>query len=252
MATDSMLTSPSLSIEFEHKSPKLEALTDNCAIATAGDALVHTELCEATGEAVGSMKNPSILKIVDCVKKAYANLRQQKILETILIPKGFEDMDDFYQKQRHILPEIAMTIQRAIDRYDYGLEILVGGVDSRAHIHAVVNPGTSAPFDSLGHAAIGSGYPHATTTFIAHEYHEDFPLHSALLVAYEAKKISEKAPGVGSNMTNMCVIAKNGVKVLSDNDIKMIDQVYKARIEEQRKLNTTKDWAKELSGVLRI
>jgi 20S proteasome alpha/beta subunit len=250
MASDSMLTSSGLSIEFEHRKPKLMAVSNNCVMATAGDALVHTELHEATCESAEALNKPTVGQIVDCVKKAYTGLRQQKIVETILLPKGFEGIDDFYHKQRNIMPEIAMTIQRQIDRFDYGLDVLLGGVDTRAHIHGIENPGTSAPYDSIGYSAIGSGYPHATTTFIANEYHEDFPLHSALLVAYEAKKISEKAPGVGANMTNMCVIAKNGVKMLSDNDIRKIDQVYKSRIEEQKKLNTAKDWAKELSGVL--
>ncbi len=250
MASDSMLTSPSLSIEFEIKSPKLEELCENCAIATAGDALVHTELVEETALTINHMKSPTVTQVVDSIKKSYATLRQRKIVETILQPKGFESMADFYDRQRHILPEIAMTIQRAIDRYDYGLEILVGGVDTRAHIHAVVNPGTSAPFDSLGHAAIGSGYPHATTSFIANEYHQDFPLGRALLVAYEAKKISEKAPGVGSNLTNMCVISKNAVRMLTDADIKKLDQVYRGKIEEQTKLLQGRDWAKELGGML--
>ena len=72
------------------------------------------------------------------------------------------------------------------------------------------------------------------------------------MIAYEAKRVSEKAPGVGSNMTNMCVINKNGVKMLSETDISRIDEVYRSRIEEQKKQNTAKDWAKELGGALKF
>src|SRR3989442_2698918 len=89
MASDSMLTSSGLSIEFEHRKPKLMAVSNNCVMATAGDALVHTELHEATCESVEALKNPTVGQIVDCVKKAYTDLRRQKIVETILTPKGF-------------------------------------------------------------------------------------------------------------------------------------------------------------------
>ena len=70
------------------------------------------------------------------------------------------------------------------------------------------------------------------------------------MVAYEAKKISEKAPGVGSNLTNMCVITKNSVRMLTDADIRKLDGVYRGKIEEQTKLLQGRDWAKELGGML--
>ena len=252
MASDNMITSSGLSVEFEHRRPKLMQVADNCVIATAGDALVVTELHEAACDEIDKLNRPSIKQIVDCIKQSYTDLRHKKIEETILSPRGFENIGDFYRRQTNMMPEIVMTIQRRIEQFDFGLDVLLGGVDTRAHIHGIENPGTSAPYDSIGYAAIGSGMPHATTTLIANEYHEDFPLYNALMIAYEAKRVSEKAPGVGSNMTNMCVINKNGVKMLSETDISRIDEVYRSRIEEQKKQNTAKDWAKELGGALKF
>jgi 20S proteasome alpha/beta subunit len=105
-----------------------------------------------------------------------------------------------------------LTIQSQLDSYDYGLEILIGGVDSEvAHIYSIDAPGTSKCFDAIGFHAIGSGLPHAINTFIAKDYNQSFPLREALLIIYEAKKISEKAPGVGENITDISVISNKRI-----------------------------------------
>ena len=101
-----------------------------------------------------------------------------------------------------------------------GLIVLIGGVDSRAHLHVVGNPGSSVCFDSIGYSAIGSGMPHALITFISKGYYDVLPLNEALLIAYEAKKISEKAPGVGRITYINIISSKKGIIEFKENDVK--------------------------------
>lgn len=153
-------------------------------------------------------------------------------------------------------PDVGLTIQREIDTYSVGgeggLDILIGGVDSKgAHIYVVGNPGISAPFDSIGYTAIGSGLSHSMATFIAKDYQDALSLNEALLIAYEAKKISEKAPGVGTRITNIAIINQNGITRFDDNDVNELDKVYENIKSSERELSVSKDWAGELNELIK-
>jgi len=255
MISDAMLTSDVLSIKFEHRTPKLTELSDNCVAATAGDALAHTPLFELAKTELNNLKSPLVSDIVDCLKICYKELRQKEILERIIAPRGFPDFETFYKIQRELHPDVSLSVQRQIDTYSIGGEegvtILVGGVDTKgAHIHVVGNPGISVSFDAIGYNAIGSGTPHALATFISREYHHLLPLNEALLIAYEAKKISEKAPGVGDKITNICVIDE-GILQFDEDDVKELDRVYYEKKKSETEFTKTKDWANELKNLFK-
>src|SRR5260370_11762588 len=198
LASDTMITNEFLSINFEHQGRKMNALSGSCIALTAGDALAYTELFNQVELEISRLKDCSVMEIVEAIKKCYQLIRRQEISETILVPRGFEDLTEFHKAQHHLHPEIVLAIQHEIDRYDYGLQILVAGLSGRsAHIYGVFDPGTSKCFDSINFTAIGSGLPHAVNALIAREYHEGFSMPESLMAVYEAKSRSEKAPGVG-------------------------------------------------------
>jgi len=209
LASDSMLTSSALSIQFEHPTKKMARLSDSCIALTAGDALAHTELFNAVQGQVARLKAPSIPEIVSRIKECYQAMREGEILERILNPSGFRGFEEFYNAHRILHSDVIFTKQSQIDNYDYGLEILVAGVsgDNIAHIYGISNPGTSQCFDAIGFHAIGSGLPHAMTTLIGRGCYQETPLKEALLIVYEAKKMAEKAPGVGANITDLCIMS---------------------------------------------
>jgi len=120
MVTDAMITGEQLSIEFEHRTPKIAKLTENCIASTAGDALVHTELFDAVRGEVGSLKSPSITDIVSCIKRCFTELRQRDIRERILNPRGFPDIESFYRVQEELVREVALTVHSEIDEYEFG------------------------------------------------------------------------------------------------------------------------------------
>jgi hypothetical protein len=105
------------------------------------------------------------------------------------------------------MPEVALTIQNQIDRYNYGLDIIIAGIShGQAHIYGVFNPGASRCFDAIGFHAIGSGCPHALNTLIAREQNQSTALADTVMNVYEAKRVAERAPGVGANITDISIM----------------------------------------------
>lgn len=251
MIADSMITGEQLSIEFEQRTPKISKLSDHCVVSTAGNALVHTELFDAVRDEIENLRSPLIKDIVSCIKSCYVELRQRDIRERILSPRGFPTIEYFYQVQNELVREVALTVQSEIDSYEYGLDVLVAGVDSKgAHIFHVLDPGTSFPFDSIGYHAIGSGESHAITTLIANEYHKDFDLPNALLLAYRAKKVAERAPGVGSKITNIAIVHGNNVKLLTSEEVQQLDKIYLRRAEIEGKWKQEQSLGKDLKTLV--
>lgn len=246
MASDRMITAGALSIEFEHPTVKMDKLTDNSIIATAGDALLHTDLLAQAGSEI-EHKRLTIDQLCESIKKCYVGLRNRDILEGILIPQGFNSFDEFQQKQRMILPEIAMSLQTEIKDFELGFDILLGGIDnSGGHIHTITNPGFSRSFDVLGYHAIGIGAPHALTNIIANSYSSTLNLKTTLLIIYEAKKMAEKAPGVGTTYTDMAIITKGESKNLDPSVIEEIDKVYESYTGSRANQKHLKDAIKEI------
>lgn len=252
LMSDTMITEDGhLSIEFEHKRPKIIKLADNCAVATAGDALVHTELFEAVSTDVDKLKEPKISGIVENIVNCFADLRLRKIQEQFIKRRGIPDIETFYRMQQSMMPDIALMVQNDIDGYGVDLDVLVAGVDATgAHIHYVGDPGTSMTWDSIGYHAVGSGTPHAVTTLIVNDYNQGIPLNKALLITYEAKKIAERAPGVGSN-TDVAIINNDGVKMFNSSEIQTLDEVYKKKAEAELAWKQEQDWENGLEELTR-
>jgi 20S proteasome alpha/beta subunit len=210
IAADRMMTS-GLSIEFEHQSSrKIIEVSPRCFALTAGDALAHTELFTTVQARIGRLADPSVEESVETIKECYQTIRQKRIVEQILLPRGFRNLAEFYQAQRHLTETIVYGIQGAIDKYNYGLHILVGGLSGhRAHIYGITDPGTSQCWDSINFHAIGSGAPHAIISLIARSCHQNLPAREVLMMVLDAKRTAEKAPGVGE-ATDLCIIMREG------------------------------------------
>ena len=246
LASDSMLTNQGLSIQFEHPTRKMTPLSESCIALTAGDALAHTELFNAVLGQVAKLKTPSVDEMVIRIKTCYKNIRQREIEENVLHPRGFGSFKEFYEAQRVLVPDIAMSIQNDIERYDYGLQIVVAGIsDGVAHIYGVFDPGTSKCFDAIGFHAIGSGLPHAVNTLIARGINQSTPLAEAVVVVYEAKKMAEKAPGVGSNITDICIMRQNRSVDFPREQIGELDKIHK------RWVRRDPGWEEELDKLLK-
>lgn len=244
LASDSMLTNPYLSLEFEQPTKKMTQLSDLCFALTAGNAVAHTELFNAVQGEIKKLKTPSISEIVGEIKKCYQSIRKREICERILIPRGFDSFDEYYQAQRLIHADITMKIQYEIDNYDYGLSIIASGIsEEKAQIFYISDPGTSQCYDSIGFHTIGSGSPHAINTLTARGCHQALSLEDVLVIVYEAKKMAERAPGVG-RITNLTVIKDNKAEYLSNDKIDKLSEIYEKWLRKEN------NWKNEIKRTI--
>jgi len=241
VASDTMVTNPGLSIEFEHNASKISQLSRTCVAMTAGDALAYTELFDEVGDGLSPLRSPSVRQIVELIKECYCEVRQKDIRERILRPRGIDDIDHFHKMQPHLHPEFLFGVQGYIDQSDYGLEIIVTGGGQDSHIFGVINPGTSQCFDAIGFHAIGSGSPHALNSLIARGCCSEKSIYEALIIVYEAKKLAEKAPGVGL-VTDMGVLTQERVIPVPRGEIDLFEPIY------QKWLRHDESWQGDILG----
>ena len=242
LASDSMLTSPML--EFEQPTKKMTPLSSHCIAMTAGNALAHTELFNSVRCSIEVLKSPPVSQIVEKIKACYQLIRKREICERILKPKGFDGFEEFWQAQRIMQPDISMNIQFEINSYDYELSIITAGISNdRAQVYSIEDPGTSQCYDSIGFHAIGSGFPHAINALTARVCHQNLPLEEVFMIVYEAKKMAERAPGVGLK-SNFTIINDKKITNISEEAIDKLPPIY------EKWLRKDEDWKKELESTI--
>lgn len=229
VAADRMITATFPPIEFEHGMPKIEVICPTCVVLTAGDALAHADLCRAVRATMGMISRPRIAMITEEVRKVYTRQRLKTIEERLLAPRGWT-LREFYETHvRHMPGELVITIDHQISNYNYGLDIIVAGVDmDEAHIYGIRHPGEVSCYDSLGYHAIGIGAMHAVSSLVACGCLPTVNSKLAVYLTYEAKRNAESAPGVGQD-TDMAIIKVDGQRRLSNDEMEQLKQIYDSR-----------------------
>jgi hypothetical protein len=229
VASDRMITATYPPVEFEHGMPKLEVICPSCIVLTAGDALAHADLCRSVRARISGLSRPKTSAITERVREGYIAQRLQTIEQRFLEPRGWS-IKDFYDKYVRTLPsDVVVTLDHQIANYDYGLSILVTGVDpDEAHIYGIRHPGETDCYDSLGYHAIGIGAMHAISSLIANAYLPSTDVKSAVYFTYEAKRNAESAPHVGSD-TDMAIIRDGGHHNITPDEMSALAQIYETR-----------------------
>jgi 20S proteasome alpha/beta subunit len=235
VASDRMITGRYPPIEFEHNVSKVEPLGPSCVTATAGNALAHIEVFRSVRAKLYQLQAPPISAIVDGIKDAYQRERRRRTEEQILGPRGVT-VEEFYQDYvRRWPPEVAVAIDRDIMQNEYGLDIIVAGVDdSGAHLYAIDDPGVSSCFDSFGYHAIGSGMTHAVVALTSGRVVPFTPLRQVLYYVYAAKRAAEAAPGVGDATDIVVVHQETGtptVEPVQPEDMEVLRSAYEEQMQ---------------------
>lgn len=231
LVADRMVTS-GLDIEFEHPvSNKVAKLSETCVALTAGNALATTELIRDVRDATENRVFTGVERFVEVVKRSFQELRKRQIIEQYLMPKGFDTFDEFYHMAGRLPEGISLSIYSQMERYSYGLQILVSGIgpEGLAHLYQVTDPGTSQCYDSIGFHAIGSGMNLALGSLISGHCHEEMSLPEAVLAAVRAKKAAESAPGVG-DLTDVTVIWGKLMVSLTDEQIREMKRLAASEV----------------------
>jgi len=229
VASDRMITATYPPVEFEHGMPKLEVISPSCIVLTAGDALAHADLCRNVRSRISGLSRPRIATITEEVRKGYVAQRLETIEQRFLESRSWK-LKQFYEEYARTLPpDIVITLDHQIANYDYGLSILIAGVDTdEAHIYGIRHPGETDCYDSLGYHAIGIGAMHAISSLITNGCLPSVDVKHAVYYTYEAKKNAENAPGVGGD-TDMAIIQDGGHHIVTADQIDALEGIYDTR-----------------------
>jgi hypothetical protein len=113
--------------------------------------------------------------------------------------------------------------------------LIVGTEEDRAQIWSIDSMGTARCFDDVGFHAIGIGAGHASLSLMQAGYTNSWLFANSLAATYAAKKVSETAPGVGTN-TDIHMVNKFGVTRLWPEAFDSVERIYQKYREVHTKL----------------
>lgn len=222
---DKMITyPPPVNIEFESVESKIEPMTASCLFMASGAVSFASDISAEVRKVLGGNQAPSIEVVANSFKEKYQRTRSQKIQDTIVDSALGKDFEDFRTRGGTLpaylqaQPAIYNQIVLAASNFNLNLELIVCGIDDKgAHVFNIYHPGASTSLDKLGYSAIGSGANHALIRLSLLGQNTKIGLKNTLTNVYEAKGISELAPGVGKR-TSIAIVdgATKKTFVLSD------------------------------------
>lgn len=231
VASDRMVTLAGL-IEFEHEVPKIQIVNEHFLALIAGDALRGSRLVRsaAVGITTGSSSASDVASIIAAT---YAQLRLEQLNSDVFQPRSM-NINDFYNGgiQQRLLPQIAGQLDMVVAEYDFGVALLMAGVDDTgAHLFSIGNPGGSFnDHAQIGYHAIGSGWLHAIQSMISFGHTSQRDLNETIYAVYASKRRAEVAPGVGLD-TDMMIISEAGNQKLTTPQLEKLKKLY----DEQQK-----------------
>ena len=244
-ATDRMVTTAPLPIEFEHKIPKIAEITKYCVGLVAGSALRGKGIFEAVQDQTGG-KSLSIHKIAQTAKIVYQNQRLQIIEDIFLKSKGLS-LQLYTEKGKDILPlSLHQQLDRQISTFNFQLEVIIAGVDEHGpHIYSIYNPGFIECYDSIGFHAVGTGALHILASLYNVYDPECIPAESIYCVL-RAKRDAEIAPGVGQRTDLGIIDNTKKLKYFAENAdlFKKFDELYRVEKEGRKTLTKASEFAK--------
>jgi len=231
LISDRMVTTANGSLAFEHET-KSAFISPNAIVLTAGT--VHEP--ELILDARSDIKGKALVReIAESLAKNYRKIRQKRIEHEILQEVGISSFDEFHRKQNILNENMVLDLSMRIREYDLGVALLLGGVDEKAHLYRIGEPGTYRSFDELGFCCIGSGDRHAEPVFAFYGFTLGMNEKEALQIAFTAKKRAEMAGGVGKK-TDAWILEKEGVYEISAETIQELERYYEQKESSPRDL----------------
>jgi hypothetical protein len=204
-----------------------------------------------------------IKQIVEVVRQECKRLEEEEIARNVLAK---------YNLARNNMPNIDSQVMTAkimdeITEYHYNkprFQFILFGFDSvrEPHIHKMDQDGNDELADSSGFACIGSGSPLAFLYMTEQGFSPADDAQRAIPIAYFAKKVSERAQGVGRR-TDLVIVygrkdndGKEGYKIVNMNReitnnkiMNMMDKAFN-EIEEYRQ-EKIEDMAGEINKMIK-
>ena len=206
---------------------KILPLTSKIFVMLAGDDLYGREVYKRV---IGSTdpKLANTEQWANQVKKAFSGLRYDLAEAAHLWTRGL-DRNTWQTIQPILNREVVLAIDNSIQNHVVPeTYLIVAGIDEdgTAHIFFIFPPGNSygefAQFQTAG-----AGFMYASNSLYSREYSSTMASAEAAYLVYEAKKVSEVAPGVGES-TSMVIVTAEGSETLPQEKINDFDVAYMA------------------------
>lgn len=226
VASDRMVTLGNF-MEFEHEVSKITKLTSKSVVLVAGDTLRGSKIVDTVKSKLHELQDLKIPEIATLVAKWYSESRNESIENDIFKLRGFTRQDFYDSYQTKLLPQLAYQLDAQVMEYNYGVQLIVAGVDDDgAHAYFIDNPGTNCTdIHQIGYTAIGSGAIHATQALIGFGHSASKELKLTVFTTFAAKRRGEVAPGVGKD-TDLFIVTADGIQELTQEEIKMLNEIY--------------------------
>ena len=221
LISDRMVTTVNGSLAFEHE-VKCAIIAPNALVLTAG-TIHEPELIEDTQ--AGITGKDLIRTTADSLSKNYRLIRKKRIEHEILEKVGISSFNEFYRQQGVLHENTILELSRKIEKYDLGVHLLLGGVDEKAHLYMIGEPGTYRSYDELGFCCIGSGDRHADPVFAFYGFSPALSMEQTLKIGFEAKKRAEMAGGVGKE-TDAWIVEKGAIHEVKQETVKHLEESH--------------------------
>jgi hypothetical protein len=196
--------------------------------AIAGTVHHATEVIIEATRMEKSLPSLASFDVKTALEKAYQKVRMAKIEATILASRGW-NLADFQQYgTQRLSPGIYSGIDTQMSLYDLRADLLVFGFGTDGvSIITIGNPGVGIDHWRLGFWCIGSGSTLAQASMFSRDYSAAWSIEKAAYTVYEAKRIAERATGVGDNHTDVIVVRPSKkVTVLPDETKQLLEKTY--------------------------
>ncbi len=227
---DRKITDDYLSIGFEHGESKIIPISKNTVAMCSGYTAITSEILDPV-KAKNLEKTVEVKEIAEEIANSYDRVRKEKINRLYFKPRGLDISEISSSKEINL--QLLQQLDKVIEGFEFpdyakpvGLQILVVGVDSSAHIYLVDNPGIFSSRDSIGWMCIGSGTPPAENSLILNEYNISRSKKEAFYFGYEAKKWAEKSPEVGDKATDMAILTADSNTFLNTEEISQLKSLF--------------------------
>jgi len=214
---------------------KARALTSNWSVMLAGEDVTYAE--DVIEQARKNIKSRGVSSQIDAVwsmVNAYKSIRIEQIEQRYLSSYNITVAEFLAKNPDFPTPTKRQSLLDDIDKFDLGCEFLVSGfppTGSNPCIFQITNPGRYVPQSLQGYWAIGSGDANAIT-YLARRNQSDLrPFASSLYNAIAAKKLAEKAQGIGPD--TIVYIMKHGGTQVEFLTTSQVDAIIKMWNEEE-------------------
>jgi len=208
LAADRMITTgQNPQIEYEHTRSKIQTVWNNdivtCMAVASGTVSFIEGFFERLSEKLEDDDPPSVEYIANASRDAYTELGRETV-ENQLLSKFDLELSDLTGDQTgfdsDILSSFLSDVADAQDQFSQKLEVLLGGIDGLGPQIYSIQGFDLDPQNTIGYHAVGSGTQPARSVFIRNRYDTTCSVRRGVVNTIEAKRQSEEARGVGSEM----------------------------------------------------